>query len=216
MRRNHLGDVVGQPAQLLVWTDIDPVFEADFNRWYNREHMAERLALPGFRWARRYCASKGRRYLALYRTESLAAFSSAAYVEAFANQTAWSKKNLARMVSPMRRVGPIAFERGGGTGACIGLVSLAPGEPDLRAVEHLIGNAMTIDGIIGGHLQVPDDKLSTPLPNESSVDRILAPILVIDATSQIAAERVTSMVARELHRPDEAMTTLSLMWELTA
>ena len=205
-----------QQAQLFVWTDIDPAFEADFNRWYDREHMAERVALPGFRWARRYCAAKGKRYLALYRTDSLAAFTSPAYAEAFANQTAWSKRNLARMVEPMRRVGPIAFERGQGTGAGIGLVTLDPGEPDLRAVEHLTGNAMTIDGILGGHLLVPDAPLSTPLPNESKTNRVLAPLLVIEATSAAAAERVTAMVARELNRPDAAMTTLSLMWELTA
>lgn len=205
-----------QPAQLLVWTDIDPAFEADFNRWYDREHMAERVALPGFRWARRYCSNKSRRYLALYRTASLAAFTSAAYAEAFANQTTWSKRNLARMVAPMRRVGPVAFERGRGTGAFIGLVTLDPGEPDLRTIEHLTGNAMTVDGIIGGHLQIPDAGLSTPLPTESTADRSLDPVLVIEATSAMAAERVTAIVARELNRPDEAMAILSLMWELTA
>lgn len=210
------GFVEQQPAQLFVWTDIDPGFEADFNRWYDREHMAERLALPGFRCARRYCATRGRRYLALYRTDSLAAFTSPAYAEAFANQTAWSRKNLARMVEPMRRVGPIVFERGRGTGAAIGLITLAPGEPDLRAVEHMIGNAMTVDGILGGHLLMPDAGLSTPLPNESRTERILAPLLVIEATGTAAAERVTSMVAREIDRPDAAMTTLSLMYEMTA
>jgi len=205
-----------QPAQLFVWTDIDPAFEADFNRWYDREHMAERVALPGFRWARRYCATKGRRYLALYRTESLSAFTSPAYAEAFANQTNWSKKNLARMVDPMRRVGPVAFERGQGTGAAIGLITLGTGDTDLRAIEHMTGNAMTIDGILGGHLLVPDAALSSPLPNESKAERIMAPLLVLEATSTGAAERVTAMVAREFNRPDEAMTTLSLMWELTA
>lgn len=211
-----MGGFVGQqPAQLLVWTDIDPGFEADFNRWYDREHMAERVALPGFRWARRYCTNKGRRYLALYRTDSLAAFTSAAYTEAFANQTAWSKRNLARMVDPVRRVGSIAFERGQGTGAAIGLITLESGEPDLRAIEHMTGNAMTIDGILGGHLLVPDVTLSTPLPNEKG-ERILAPLFVIEATGAAAAEKVTAMVARELNQPDSAMAVLSLMWELTA
>jgi hypothetical protein len=203
-----------QPGQLLVWTDIDPAFEADFNRWYDREHMAERMALPGFRWARRYCAVAGRRYLALYRTESLSVFTSAAYAEAFAHQTPWSKKSFARMLDPMRRVGTVAVNRGRGTGAWIGMMTLAAGEPDLRTVEHLIGNAMTVDGAVGGHLLVPDERLSTPLPSEIIVDRTLAPVLVIEATSEAAAQRVALMVARELERPDDAVTILSLMWEL--
>lgn len=212
-----MGDVVGQqPGQLLVWTDIDPAFDADFNRWYDREHMAERVAIPGFSWARRYCATRGRRYLALYRTVSLDVFTSPAYAEAFANQTAWSKRNFSRMREPMRRVGPIAAERGSGTGGTIGLVTLRTGELDLRAIEHLMGNAMTIDGVLGCHLLVPDAALSTPLPNESAAGRTLAPMMVLDATSAGAAEKVGNTVARELNCADNALSILSLMWELRA
>lgn len=207
---------MGQQAQLFVWTDIDPAFEADFNRWYDREHMAERMALPGFRWARRYRAVSGRRYLALYRTDSLEAFTSAAYKGAFANQTAWSKRNFARMRDPMRRVGVIAAERGCGSGGAIAMVTLGSDIPEMRAIEHLFGNCMTVDGILGGHLLVPDATLSTPLPNEATTDRALDPIFFLEATSEAAAEKVGAMAARELGRPDGALTVFSLMWELAA
>ena len=36
--------------------DIDPSDEADFNRWYDREHLEERVAIDGFLEARRYVA----------------------------------------------------------------------------------------------------------------------------------------------------------------
>ena len=73
----------------MVWTDIDAVDEPDFNRWYDREHMQERVALPGFRCARRYRALRGcpRPYLALYDTGELAVFDSDAYRNAFEKQT---------------------------------------------------------------------------------------------------------------------------------
>ena len=63
-------------AQLFVWSDIDPDHEADFNQWYDREHMEERVRIPGFTGARRYRAVSGsaRRYLALYRASNLADF----------------------------------------------------------------------------------------------------------------------------------------------
>ena len=32
----------------LVYTDIDPKFEEEFNAWYNTEHLGELLSLPGF------------------------------------------------------------------------------------------------------------------------------------------------------------------------
>jgi hypothetical protein len=32
---------------LLVMADIDPAIEHDFNQWYEQEHLAERMAIPG-------------------------------------------------------------------------------------------------------------------------------------------------------------------------
>jgi hypothetical protein len=33
---------------LAVWADVDPEVEAEFNEWYDKEHVPERLAVPGF------------------------------------------------------------------------------------------------------------------------------------------------------------------------
>jgi len=35
-------------GMLLTSMDIDPSHEADFNRWYDREHLVERVAIDGF------------------------------------------------------------------------------------------------------------------------------------------------------------------------
>ena len=39
---------------LMVWTDIDPEFEAEFNRWYDDEQIPRLLQVPGFLSAGRY------------------------------------------------------------------------------------------------------------------------------------------------------------------
>src|SRR4029453_16311611 len=44
---------------LLVMADIDPAIEHDFNQWYEQEHLAERMAIPGFLRARRFKAIEG-------------------------------------------------------------------------------------------------------------------------------------------------------------
>ena len=55
---------------LLMMTDIDPANEADFNRWYEEEHLDERMEIPGFINARRFTALEGGpKYLALYDLE---------------------------------------------------------------------------------------------------------------------------------------------------
>ena len=56
---------------LMVWADIDPEHEAEYNRWYDEEHIAHLLAVPGFLSAGRYEALKGGpKYLALYELEA--------------------------------------------------------------------------------------------------------------------------------------------------
>ena len=67
---------------LMVWADIDPQFEADYHRWYDEEHIAELLAVPGFLSAGRYVAVKGSpKYLAMYELESPEVLKSAAYLD---------------------------------------------------------------------------------------------------------------------------------------
>ncbi len=113
--------VTAPRAQLCIWTNIDPAFEADFNRWYDREHMQERVAIPGFRFARRFKAvhETARPYLALYCTQDASVFTSEAYARAFQNQTEWSLRNFARMQGTQRRVGTLDVEAGEGQGGML-------------------------------------------------------------------------------------------------
>ncbi|WP_254228168.1 DUF4286 family protein, partial [Burkholderia gladioli] len=117
-----------RPGQLCIWTDTDPRTEDDFNAWYDREHMQERVAIPGFSHARRFLASDGatRRYLALYETVSLDVFRGEAYRQAFAQQTEWSLRSFERMRDNQRRVGELAFAAGAGEGGRLALFVAAP------------------------------------------------------------------------------------------
>ncbi len=78
---------------LMLWTDVDPEHEAEFNRWYNEEHLAERLAVPGFLSGARYEAVKsGPKHLACYELEDAAVLESAAYKRVQANPSEWTKR----------------------------------------------------------------------------------------------------------------------------
>ena len=52
-------------GMLLTSMDIDPSDEAEFNRWYDREHLEERVAIDGFLEARRYVAHQGQPEISL-------------------------------------------------------------------------------------------------------------------------------------------------------
>ena len=39
---------------LMVWCEVPDEIEDEFNRWYNEEHIEERLSVPGILSAARY------------------------------------------------------------------------------------------------------------------------------------------------------------------
>ena len=53
---------------LLVFSDVAPEHDEEYNRWYNEEHIPERLSIPGVLDAARYEAVQGGpRYLGMLR-----------------------------------------------------------------------------------------------------------------------------------------------------
>src|SRR3546814_14995276 len=78
------GQAAGQPAPwfYVVETDIKPGAEADFDRWYEEEHLPGLAAVPGTVRARRYLAREGSpRYYACYDLASREPFGSPARSE---------------------------------------------------------------------------------------------------------------------------------------
>jgi hypothetical protein len=159
-------------GMLLTSMDVDPADEAEFNRWYDREHLEERVAIDGFLEARRYVAHQGSpKYLSLYSTESFDVLDSPAYRTALANQTAWSKANIGRFKNMIRAVARITISRGQGRGAALAIVRLRPasgGEDRLRAALGEKLDPQKLDGIISMHLIESDPALSKPLTDSPS------------------------------------------------
>jgi len=79
---------------LIVLAQPEPVFEEEFNAWYDTEHLPERLAVPGFETARRYvCLDGAPKYLAVYDTESAAVLDTPAYLSvSFDNASPWTRR----------------------------------------------------------------------------------------------------------------------------
>ena len=84
---------------LLVLMQPPPTLEEEFNAWYDTEHIAERLAVPGFETALRYvCIDGAPRYLALYDLASPDVLNSPAYLKvAFDNASPWTKRVTSRV-----------------------------------------------------------------------------------------------------------------------
>ncbi len=85
-------------ALLIVTTNPPADMEEEFNVWYDREHVPERLAVPGFERAQRYYLTHGeRRYAALYDVSAFDVFESPAYLATSGdNNTPWTKQIISR------------------------------------------------------------------------------------------------------------------------
>ncbi len=82
---------------MMVWVDVPVELEDDFNRWYNEEHLAELLSVPGVLNGARYEAVMGGpKHLACYELESPAVVDS----DAFKNRpiTEWGKRVAPRVI----------------------------------------------------------------------------------------------------------------------
>ena len=207
-------------GMLLTSMDIDPADEADFNRWYDREHLEERVAIQGFNEARRYVARVGSpKYLCLYSTETIDVLDSPAYRARLANPTDWSKRSMAQFKNMIRAVARITVSRGQGRGAVLGIVRLRPqtGQDEvLRAELDKRLDPATLDGIISMHLIESDARLSGPtaeIPSASTGSGDW--YVLIDGTN---ASAVSSMLARFTGAAVPAMQVSSgiydLMWDL--
>ena len=210
-------------GMLLTSMDIDAADEADLNRWYDREHLEERVAIDGFLEARRYVAHSGSpKFLFLYSTKTIEVLDSPAYRAKLANPTPWSVKTMAGFKNMIRAVARITASRGTGRGAVLGIVRLRPeGNADeLRKTLLQRLEPKELDGIISVHLLESDAKLSGPtkeLPAAGNAGASDWFVLVdgtnVDAVSSVLAARFTGNAVPQ-HTRQISSGLYELMWDL--
>jgi hypothetical protein len=211
-------------GMLLTSMDIDPSDDAEFNRWYDREHLEERVAIPGFLEARRYIAHKGSpKYLCLYSTATFDVLDSPAYRTVLANPTEWSKTSMARFKNMIRAVARITISRGQGRGAALGIIRLRPAPEAKDKLRAALMDALDpgkLDGIISMHLIESDPALSRPItdnpsaPNPGAADWfVLVDGTDVDAISTAIANRFSNAVALKTSAVIST-GTYNLMWDL--
>ncbi|WP_186271651.1 DUF4286 family protein [Burkholderia gladioli] len=210
-----------RPGQLCIWTDTDPRTEDDFNAWYDREHMQERVAIPGFSHARRFLASDGatRRYLALYETVSLEVFRSEAYRQAFAQQTEWSLRSFERMRDNQRRVGELAFAAGAGEGGRLALFVAAPAALAGAAWrEAASAAAQATPGVHAVRVFATDASLSAPIATGAGAPSAALgdALVLVEGSSAAAAHALATRLAALADVEAANVRAFDLLWRLAA
>ena len=88
---------------LAVFNNVDTEDRAEYDEWYQKEHVPERVGVPGFRSGRRFRARGcDPEYLSVYEVASPDVLTSAAYLERLNAPTEWTHRVMP-MFRDMRR-----------------------------------------------------------------------------------------------------------------
>ena len=134
-------------ALLVNWLDVPFEHEASFDEWHSREHVPERVSIPGFEQGRRRVsiddpAPRGHGYLVVYNTASVGVLASTAYGARLDAPTPWTRKMVPAVREMTRTVCEVTQERGAGTGGYVRTIRLPGLTGPLSAPGADVGDAL--------------------------------------------------------------------------
>jgi hypothetical protein len=186
---------------LAIWNEIAPTeipgeAEADFVAWHVREHIPERVALPGFLRGRRYSALDGDpAYFNFYETATPAVLTSPDYVARLNDPTPWTRRVVAQFKDTSRTICDVATSLGRGEGGVIETIRLRPASDPTYFAERFRDKVLRpladLAGIVGVHLLRgrPSDSAGGTAEKKlrAQPDEIVDWILLVEA---VAAEAI--------------------------
>jgi hypothetical protein len=114
-------------GMLVVWMNIAPAQEADFDGWFTREHIPERVGVPGFRNGSRYEAIAGNpRFLSVYDTDGPQVLVSDPYRERLNDPTPWTQRVMLAFRDTVRVACRLLGEEGRGVGGYLRTLRIEP------------------------------------------------------------------------------------------
>jgi hypothetical protein len=184
-----------------IWHDIAPEGRDAFYAWHGREHMPERLGIPGFLRGRRYVAVAGApEFFNLYETVSRFTVTGADYLARLNAPTSWTVATVPHFRNVARSLCEVSASFGDGQG---GLVATLRYEvPNAGAERHrtriaqqLLPELAVAPGIAGCHLLIADGAASAVMTAEKRLraEKNVVPrwIVLVEGWGDIAAFRAT-------------------------
>jgi hypothetical protein len=162
-------------GMLIVFTEVKASDERDFNEWYNREHIDERVNLPGFHRARRYAAVRGSpKYLATYECDSVGDLATPGYLHLLANQTPWSQAVMARFTHFNRLTLRVQVDLAHGVGGAVAAVRFVPDplarRPLVTWLQEALAKAIARPGMLGAAALENDLEVANAPLRDKSMD----------------------------------------------
>ena len=181
-----------EPGILAIWNNVAPGREADFETWFQGEHLQERLAVPGFIYGRRHQAISGASaFFNFYLVESPAVLTSKPYLERLDNPTPMTRMIMTEVFRDMNRtLCHRAVRRGDFRGAYAVTARWFGAMPDVAALTDRIEKLIADPAIAAGEIWTATDPAGQPVALEEKLrggDRKIDGALMIDTLREADA-----------------------------
>jgi hypothetical protein len=195
-----------QPGILAVFNGCRAGREAEFEAWYQGEHLIERLAVPGFLFGRRYKGIAGTPgYFCFYLVETPAVLTSRPYLERLDNPTPMTRKMMSDVFIDMNRtVCSRMTRRGHFRGAFAAIARFKQRQDDTAlagALEKFTGDI----AVAGGEIWAAVDAAGMPVSQEEQLrggDNKIAGALMIETLHQQDVEKIGAQLAKQFPQAD--------------
>jgi hypothetical protein len=177
-----------------IWHDLTPEATDEFYQWHNREHMPERVGIPGFLRGRRYIAVAGApAYFNLYEAESAELLGGKDYLNRLNAPTEWTRRIVASFRRVSRAICHVAYSEGVGQGGFMLTERFELADADRAEMletlcARLLPPLAERKGIAGVHLCVADQTISRieTAEKKARADATAIPgcIVLIEGTSE--------------------------------
>jgi hypothetical protein len=192
---------------LSVWNDCAPEGFEHFERWYNSEHLPERVGVPGFKFGRRYELVSGgdRRFMAFYEVDSPAVLTSPAYVERLENPTPWTSEAMQSFRGMVRTVCDLKAVAGNLIGSHAVVLRADKAMAPTPAADKLVAKLAAQDGIARVQLwtaAAQQTKADTAEMKSRGQDKLIAGALMVECVRRSDADRVAGSLAADGPPPE--------------
>ncbi|MDX3805110.1 hypothetical protein ACXIUS_08710 [Bosea thiooxidans] len=195
-------------AFLAIWHDIAAGQHEAYIEWHTREHMPERLSIPGFRTGKRLHAPQASRYVfgTIYAADNVEVFRSDAYLARLNNPTPWTAEVAPSFQNFLRVACDRVATAGTGDGGSMATIRFdfanAGSDAALRqAAQGLVEAVQALPGVACVHLGIARSEVSGVRTRETELRSAMAEkgfdvVLLIEGASRGGLEAALTEAKR--------------------
>jgi hypothetical protein len=177
-------------AAVLIWNDVIESERDAFYQWHDKEHVPERLSLPGFLRGRRYRGdgSQGAaEWLTIYEARDLDVLISPAYLARLNDPTPATRRTVQAFRNTARSICTVLHTAGESTGGHVLTVPLSA-DLDASALNALLDETH----VLAAHVFAADEAASGIDTKEARERAFVVPkrVLLVETSTADAARRV--------------------------